>query len=83
MTKTPYSEDIAAAVALFEEVRDSDLAKKGTADFAEGVARSEIIPRHLSNMKKLSSDQHKLETQITSNLNLVRARASDIEASSF
>lgn len=47
--KTPYTEEIEAAYTFFQEAKDSDIAKKGIAEFADGVARSEVLPRHISN----------------------------------
>ena len=62
--KTPYSAEIESALSFFDEVRDSDLAKQGTKDFAFGMAKANVLPLHLQNMRELSADQFSSETQI-------------------
>lgn len=82
MTKTPYTSQIDAAWQLLEAVKDSELQKKGTKDFADGTAKAFILPRHIDNIKRLSEKQCEMETIIGQNLDLVAARAEDMELSS-
>lgn len=79
ISKTPYTDVIAAASAFVEEVKVSEIANKGTKDYANGVAKSMVLPRHLKDVKQLSVDQHEREVMIARNIELVRARAQDLE----
>ena len=82
MTKTPYTPQIDSAWELLEEVKDSELQKRGTKDFANGTAKAFILPRHIKKMEKISEQQRDMETVIGHNLDLVSARAEDLELSS-
>lgn len=82
MTKTPYTEQIESVSQLLEEVKDSDLQKRGTKDFANGTAKAFVLPRHIEGNKKISAEQYEMESIISQNIELVGARAEDLQLSS-
>ena len=81
MQTTPYTEQIEALGKFFDEVKESDLAKRCTKDFAEGTARSHVLPRHLESQRILAAQYFDKESQIARNIELVRARSQDLELS--
>ena len=45
--KTPYTAEINELTSFFHEIRDSELAKRGTKDFANGLVKKRTLPLHL------------------------------------
>ena len=54
ISKTPYTAQISDTESFFNEMKDSDLAKRGIKDFSDGHAKETILPRHLKNLQKVS-----------------------------
>ena len=79
--KTPYTGEIKDAMDFYDEFKESDMAKKGTADYAEGYARNSVLPIHLQNMNLLHAEEQKLQAQISMNLELVQTRTRDLQLS--
>ncbi len=44
ISKTPYTSEIEAAIAFYDDVVDSEVAKQGTKDYASGVAKHLVLP---------------------------------------
>lgn len=83
--KTPYTAEINAAIAFYDEAIDSDVAKKGVKDYASGTAKDIVLRQMYHDAKiveKVSTDEYEREALIVKNLELVRARAQDLEQSS-
>ena len=82
MENTPYSEEITALGVFYQEVKESELSKKGIRDYTSGVVKSSVLPRHIQEISHINQEQHQREKQISSNIELVNARAQDLEMSS-
>ena len=54
--RTPYSDGIDQIDNFFDDVKDSELAKKGTRDFAEAFVKAQVLPHHLEEMGRLSQE---------------------------
>ena len=66
--KTPYTGEIRDTMDFYDEFKESDVAKKGTADYAEGYARNQVLPIHLQNMSLLHIEEQKIQAKIYMNL---------------
>ena len=71
MDRTPYSDGIDQIDNFFDDVKDSELAKKGTRDFAEAFVKAQVLPHHLEEMGRLSYEQNQREELIAKNIELV------------
>jgi len=54
--KTPYTDEINEALAFCEEVDTSETAKQAIKTFANGIAKSKVLPRHIELIHKLSGE---------------------------
>ena len=82
MSKTPYSEEISALATFFQEVKESEISKKGIRSFANGTVKSTILPRHIEETARASSEEFARERHITNNLQHIQSQAQDLEMSS-
>lgn len=81
ISKTPYNEDITRLVAFFDEIKDSELSRRGIRDFTSGAVKEQILPRHIRDTGEVNREQLLRERQIASNLDQVQARSQDLELS--
>ena len=57
ISKTPYNDDITRIVAFFDEIKDSELSRKGIRDFTSGAVKEQILPRHIQDTGDVNKEQ--------------------------
>ena len=82
ISKTPYSEEISRIVDFFQEIKDSELSRKGIRAFTTGTVKEAVLPRHIRDTGDVNREQLLLEKEIATNLELVQERSQDLELSS-
>lgn len=69
-------------MGFYDEVKASELSKRGIHDFATGTVKSSILHRHIKDIGDVNVYQNQREQRISDNIDKVVARSLDLEESS-
>lgn len=50
ISQTPYSQEMSSLIDFFDEVKNSEISKRGIYDFTTGTVKSSVLPRHLKDI---------------------------------